>query len=212
MVAIHPVQEFNGAKYYRKPSGYYKAQYDPSVGTRYMHRDVWEFYNGPIPDGHHIHHTDGDRANNRIENLECVCKHEHAKHHMAQRPEGWWEESLSKARAAAPAWHGSEEGLAWHKAHAKATGFGVMDPEERTCVWCGKTYVGDRRKAKRGFCSASCQGMARKASGVDDVDVVCKVCGATFRSNKYTPRKTCSKACSNRAVSLARTRVQPDGS
>lgn len=211
MAAIHPVQEFNGTKYYRKPSGYYKAQYDPAVGTRYMHRDVWVFCNGAIPDGHHIHHVNGDRSDNRIENLECVCKHEHARRHMAQRPDGWWNASLEKARAAAPAWHSSAEGLAWHRQHAANTGFGVVEPETRVCTWCGKSYVGGKGKSKKGFCSASCQGMARKASGVDDIDVACQICGTVFRSNKYTPRKTCSKACSNKAVSLARTGVQSIG-
>jgi len=42
-----------------------------------LHRDVWEFYKGPIPKGWDIHHIDLDRENNAIENLECLPKAEH---------------------------------------------------------------------------------------------------------------------------------------
>jgi len=33
------------------------------------HRLVWEAANGPIPEGHHIHHRNGDKLDNRRENL-----------------------------------------------------------------------------------------------------------------------------------------------
>jgi hypothetical protein len=48
---------------------------------RYMHRDVWSDANGPIPNDHHIHHKNKDRADNRIENLECMEKHAHMRLH-----------------------------------------------------------------------------------------------------------------------------------
>ena len=37
-----------------------------------VHRVVWVMFNGPIPEGMQIDHIDGDRANNKIENLR-VC-------------------------------------------------------------------------------------------------------------------------------------------
>jgi hypothetical protein len=62
-----------------KPFGYL----DPTIGYRvgwlhgkraYAHRLVWSLYNGPIPDGFEIDHINGDRADNRIENLRCVSR------------------------------------------------------------------------------------------------------------------------------------------
>ena len=46
-----------------------------------LHRYVWEQANGPIPDGYIIHHKNGDRYDNRLENLEMVTHQEHSEHH-----------------------------------------------------------------------------------------------------------------------------------
>ena len=46
-----------------------------------IHRGCWEAYHGPIPSGHAIHHTDGDRQHNVIENLECMLHGEHTRLH-----------------------------------------------------------------------------------------------------------------------------------
>lgn len=47
-----------------------------------LHRAVYVMHNGPIPEGYQIHHKDGDKKNNRVENLECVSalKHGSLKH------------------------------------------------------------------------------------------------------------------------------------
>jgi hypothetical protein len=60
--------------------------------TRYLHRDIWEKYNGPIPDGFVIHHRDGNPLNNTLENLECVPEYEHRikryhQHKISTKPE-----------------------------------------------------------------------------------------------------------------------------
>ena len=49
------------------------------ISQKYQHRIVWEKENGPIPKGYVIHHKDGDRKNNAIENLELLLKIEHDK-------------------------------------------------------------------------------------------------------------------------------------
>ncbi len=46
--------------------------------TVYVHRIVWEYYNGPIPKGHVIHHIDHDTTNNHISNLQCCTRAEHS--------------------------------------------------------------------------------------------------------------------------------------
>jgi predicted XRE-type DNA-binding protein len=40
-------------------------------------RLVYETFIGPIPEGHIIHHKDGNKLNNRLENLQCVSRQEH---------------------------------------------------------------------------------------------------------------------------------------
>jgi hypothetical protein len=44
-----------------------------------MHRYVWEKEKGKIPKGYDIHHINGKKYDNRIENLECLPKAEHTK-------------------------------------------------------------------------------------------------------------------------------------
>lgn len=69
-------QQFNGDAYTVRNNGYYGK----TNGSRsLMHRDVWEFHNGPIPENHDIHHIDHDKTNNDIANLEIYTKSEHAK-------------------------------------------------------------------------------------------------------------------------------------
>jgi HNH endonuclease/NUMOD4 motif len=60
---------------YRK--GYLKIHLGSCQGTRssrrlFLHRIIWEAFNGPIPSGMTINHLDGDSSNNRITNLELA--------------------------------------------------------------------------------------------------------------------------------------------
>jgi hypothetical protein len=59
---------------YKRPDGYIEVK-RPDIATTksgYMkeHRAVWIDNHGSIPDGAVIHHINGDRSDNRIENLE----------------------------------------------------------------------------------------------------------------------------------------------
>ena len=41
------------------------------------HRYVWETANGEIPDGYQIHHVNGNKKDNRLENLMIMTNSEH---------------------------------------------------------------------------------------------------------------------------------------
>lgn len=45
------------------------------------HRMVWEAANGPIPPRHVIHHRNGNKLDNRLENLELMTREQHRRHH-----------------------------------------------------------------------------------------------------------------------------------
>lgn len=49
-----------------------------------IYRRLYEQHFGPIPKGCHIHHRDGDRSNNHIDNLQCVSVQEHYDIHYSQ--------------------------------------------------------------------------------------------------------------------------------
>ena len=56
-----------------------------------LHRYVWEKANGKIPLKMVIHHVDGDRFNNRLENLELMTYFNHKRIHAGWlRDEGGW--------------------------------------------------------------------------------------------------------------------------
>lgn len=73
----HQPKVFNGKTYYyNKTHGYYQT---PN-GNK-MHRDVWEFHFGEVPEGYVVHHKDEDKTNNDITNLELMGWSEHTVHH-----------------------------------------------------------------------------------------------------------------------------------
>lgn len=171
-------QYFNGRKYTRdEKTGYYLN----STHRERIHRAVWEYYNGPIPDGYAIHHIDEDKSNNSIENLQLISKSAHATLHGKERAavsyEWMCQNIREKAAPKAAEWHKSDAGRAWHSEHGK-TVFRNLEPQKRICEQCGNEYKTKARHASR-FCSNNCKAKWRRENGLDDVEKVCPVCGKT---------------------------------
>ena len=82
------------------PKGYRRITIKESDGKYHMrmeHRVIWEQHNGPIPDGCDIHHINGDKLDNRIENLECLNRTEHKREHLGMYiKDGIWWKHCSK--------------------------------------------------------------------------------------------------------------------
>lgn len=69
-------------KPHRKPNGYLAAdlQRDQQRHRSYVHRLVWEAFRGAIPSGLEINHRNGDKADNRLVNLELVTRSDNMLH------------------------------------------------------------------------------------------------------------------------------------
>lgn len=64
-------------------AGYWMLRWNDGGRHRYQfeHRRVWEQANGPIPAGHVIHHVNGDKLDNRLENLSLMRRDQHGHDH-----------------------------------------------------------------------------------------------------------------------------------
>lgn len=132
-IISNTVQKFNGESFYLC------GQYFQHKGKR-LHRTVWEYHNGEIPDGYHIHHKDADRSNNQISNLELVLAEKHLSNHM-NTPERKAQSriDIKGAIEAAREWHGTKQGAEWHSKHAKE--YWENAPlNTYVCTYCGKEY------------------------------------------------------------------------
>lgn len=162
----HPVQEFNGVRFYWKPEGYFKSDRVRHGGVA-MHRYVWEFHNGKIPSGFHVHHKDSNKGNNNIANLELLAASEHS---LLHAPRNKWvgsEENANQLRSAgekSKAWHASKEGLDWHSKHGART---WKDREwlPVKCFECGREFFSPFPSRAK-YCDNNCKSRAsRRAKG-----------------------------------------------
>lgn len=55
----------------------------------FAHRLVWETFRGPVPDGLTINHIDGDKTNNRLDNLELATHQEQDTHARSLGTKRW---------------------------------------------------------------------------------------------------------------------------
>lgn len=136
IVLSETVQEFEGERYYL--CGFYFQR----NGKR-LHVAVWERAHGPRPDGHHVHHIDGDRANNALLNLGCPRAFDHLSEHGREK---WltspaFRKNIEKATAAARAWHSTEAGRAFHveNGHRAARAIAARAVTKR-CEECGSAF------------------------------------------------------------------------
>lgn len=197
--------QYNGVTFRRYPDSERssdRAYYRPHVadrqrGVQSLHQEIWKDANGvdSIPEGFHVHHADHDTENNDPTNLVLIHGSEHASHHANDpaRHEAQ-QRAIQAAIAAAPEWHRSEEGQQWHAEHAKEQ-WDKRQPDQRTCEQCGEQYETITIQKETRFCSNACKSANRRESGVDDEDRTCEACSSTFRVNRYSKSRSCSRRC-----------------
>lgn len=180
--------EYHGIKFCRDDkTGYYLC----STIRKRLHRYVWETEVGAIPKGYHIHHIDGNKANNDISNLALITASGHERlHGQEQERKEKCRQNVKKATVKAVEWHKSEEGRKWHSQMKKGTTFKKYP---RKCLQCGNEFQGTIRSK---FCSNNCKSKYRRDIGADNVIRICQCCGKEFSVNRYAKNIYCSKECS----------------
>lgn len=159
-------QDFMGKGYWDCGKGYYsrptsqkrKADGSRGHGRIWLHREVWRAANGPIPARMDIHHKNDNPSDNRLANLEAKPKSEHRSIHASTAERvAISRRTIKEAVKAAPAWHRSPEGLAWHKRNAITVAM-KRPLRDFTCVVCGKNFQtkSTQRKPSR-FCHLNCK-------------------------------------------------------
>lgn len=211
----YPKSKRMGDRRYYRPNGKYVL-----AGVETLHREVWKEAHGPIPEGCHIHHIDGDTLNNDISNLACVPGREHISAHKAASPQTEKErrtELLRTNQRKANAWHSTDAGKKWHSAHGRESWMGRAKTMA-ICTVCGKEY-GTYFPERSIYCSPECnskiqheRGKSRPKPPIKYEERICQVCGRSFSINKYYKNKFCGYQCSGIAKrGKPRPRVRSDG-
>lgn len=71
---------------------------DGTIHSIMAHRIIWEWANGPIPEGMQINHKDLNKQNNRIDNLELATNLENMRHSFAHDRTRAWEHIKAKRK------------------------------------------------------------------------------------------------------------------
>ena len=186
-------QFFDGKRFTRDgKTGYYLCATADEGKRKRMHVYVWEYFNGPVPKGYHIHHMDGDKSNNNIKNLQLLLATEHEQLHgsmLTDEQRDRARKNIEKASIKAKEWHSSKAGHEWHKMHYEKTKEKLYQVHKFNCLMCGKEFQSPQTKSK--FCCNNCKSAYRRKIGVDNITKICSFCGEEYIANKYNKTKFC---------------------
>jgi hypothetical protein len=181
---------FQGVRYGRRPGeDYFWGSVQGKQKS--LHRAVWEHCHGEIPLGCDIHHKDENPSNNDISNLECLTKKQHRQLHKDAHKTPSQLKLLDRIRPLAAEWHGTREGLEWHKKHGKKTWEG-KPYRKCKCINCRKVFK-TRCQIDPKYCSASCLEKHHRTMGKYSRLIKCPVCKEAKLVDKRST--CCSKKC-----------------
>jgi hypothetical protein len=148
-ISKNPFQIHFGKKFYKQTYGYWVHR--TKEKCELAHRWVWKNHNGDIPENMDIHHIDGNKDNNEIENLKILCRSEHRKEH-------WHDPELRKVcidqlDAVRPLeWLKSEEG----RKSVSEKGKEIWRERKEKIIICEQCGCEKKFRRWARFCSKAC--------------------------------------------------------
>ena len=164
-----------------------------------IHRFVWQYFNGEIPEGYDVHHRDFNHDNNDIANLELVTKDKHKKIHTEQK---FTRKPKSKFTCVVC---GRKCDIidAVNDKFCSEKCAQSFQPEIRTCAFCGKEFIPSNKT--KIYCSANCNKNASRERNL--VESTCLFCGKKFLTEKSKGAKFCSRVCAGKAKERKEIRI-----
>ena len=183
-------QKFDGLLFKLDRGGHFTTSTRNSI-----HRAVWMYYHGAIPEGDYvIHHIDFDKGNNDISNLQLVTKSEHQHIH---KPNGKPKEKEFICDECGKKYIAFDCGQVSHfcSKSCRDKNKNKRITKVLICPQCGKEFE-TRRFNKTRFCSRECAQIYNHALAVENK--TCPVCGKIFECYKYRNQECCSAECGNK--------------
>ena len=173
-------QRFNGITYRQMKDKHFAA-------SPKLHRVVWQYYNGEIPDGYHIHHIDGKPRNNTVNNLQCLSREAHARLHSIQdgktspRPKLVTKVCIHCGKEFTVGERPDNNGYCSSTCRIAHRYRLEENQTVHICKRCGKEFVAYKYSTAQ-FCSDAC----RYADVLQTVKKICPVCG---KERVFTSKK-----------------------
>ena len=209
--------EFNGIIFRRYPKSKRWADamyFRPHAmhiknGVEALHREIWKSVNGPIPEGYHIHHKDGNPLNNDISNLDCMPGPEHMSKHGPDTKSEEHRDQLRRRLEDARQDGKNHEWLRTDAGRAKMRQNAVEQWENKPlttkiCEMCGKEYQTPFPTRSK-YCSPACETKKRNTT-VYLEERICPQCGKPFTVARHSRQIRCSREC---YADYARGRAKP---
>ena len=178
-------QKFDGVVYRKKSDKHF------GNGLQ-IHRVVYAYYYGKIPEGYVVHRVDENPANNSIKNLKLLSVSEHGKLHNFPHIVQKFICAYCGKEYEAVANNNQQNGNKFCSPKCCQYFHNRLPATFKNCVVCGKKFQTTAKGIKK-YCSEQCRRKA--ASNRHSETRICTWCGKAFSVNRYRKAKYCSHSC-----------------